>query len=352
MEYGYSGLQRLFGGDSHVCGMRNEQGRTIIDVMSLKTEDKCPSCGEISASIHSTYTREIQDTPIRNTETWIRVLVHKFNCVNPGCEVKVFTESLIFAGQNQVRTHELTLMALAVARTVGNETASQSLGALGIKISNDTITRIYAGLDFEDDPLIEEIGIDDVSNRKGQTYFTVIYDLNTHRLLALLEGRDVDSLKKWLRGHMKVRLVARDRASAYASAVSEILPGAVQVADRFHLIDNMLGYVKDIVKAALPNKIFISGGEVLENPPEKVASAPAVDPSLLSRMHYDNSPPVGEDGADIEFESVSSDISSPQYKAQAESRKAKQQLVELSILVDQNKHKDALNQPVVNRIAK
>ena len=41
MEFGYSGLQRLFGGDCHVCGMRNEQERTIIDVMSLKTEDIC-----------------------------------------------------------------------------------------------------------------------------------------------------------------------------------------------------------------------------------------------------------------------------------------------------------------------
>ncbi|MFR8540858.1 MAG: transposase [Enterocloster sp.] len=34
--------------------------------------------------------------------------------------------------------------------------------------------------------------------------------------------------------HNKVRLVARDRANAYASAISEILPDCVQVADQFH----------------------------------------------------------------------------------------------------------------------
>ena len=34
--------------------------------------------------------------------------------------------------------------------------------------------------------------------------------------------------------HHKVRIVARDRASAYATAISEILPDCIQVADRFH----------------------------------------------------------------------------------------------------------------------
>ncbi len=136
-------------------------------------------------------------------------------------------------------------------------------------MSNDTITRIYNGLEFADDPLVEEIGIDDVANRKGQSYYTVIYELNTHRLLTLLIGRDGESLKQWLRQHPRVRLVARDRASAYANAISEVLPQAVQVADRFHLIQNMMERVKDMVYAALPKEIFFSHGEVMEKQPKK-----------------------------------------------------------------------------------
>ena len=268
----YAGLQGLFGDDYQICGIEEEAGQIVIHIKSSKSEQICPDCGEMSSSLHSTYKRYIQDTPIRNKQTWLHISVHKFDCENPLCECKVFVEELPFAGGSQVRTLELSLMALEIARNLGNETASQVLSSLGVKMSNDTITRIYDDLEIKDDPFVEEIGIDDVSNRKGQSYFTVIYERNTHRLLALLEGRDGESVKQWLREHTKVRLVARDRASAYASVISEILPNAVQVADRFHLINNMLERVRDIINATLPSEIFITEEKILDKAPAKETS--------------------------------------------------------------------------------
>ena len=53
--------------------------------------------------------------------------------------------------------------------------------------------------------------------RKGQTYATSIYDLKTHQLIALLNGREAKTLKQWLKNHQKIRLVARDHVSAYAA---------------------------------------------------------------------------------------------------------------------------------------
>ena len=327
IDIGFAGLQNLFGDDYTICDIEQGNGKITIHIKSHKCEDICPVCGELSSSVHSTYNRDIQDTPIRNIQVWIHITAHKFECLNPQCVVKAFTEALSFAGCGQVRTYELTLMALEIACNLGNETASQVLASLGVKMSNDTITRIYEGLDFKDDPFVEEIGIDDVSNRKGQTYFTVIYELNTHRMLALLEGRDGKALKEWLRKHNRIRLVARDRDSAYASAVSEVFPHAVQVADRFHLIKNILDRAKEIVKTVVPDKVFFAGGEVIDKQYEKEASGPIVDSDLLSQMHYDNSPPVDEYGAEINFNSINHNTDSPQYKAQAESRKVKQQLI-------------------------
>lgn len=46
--------------------------------------------------------------------------------------------------------------------------------------------------------------------------------MNDHHLLALLEGRDAENLKEWLNNHHKIKIVARDRASSYAAAISEI----------------------------------------------------------------------------------------------------------------------------------
>lgn len=79
-------------------------------------------------------------------------------------------------------------------------------------------------------------------------YATAIYDLKTHRLIALLEGRDSKTLEDWLNNHKKVKLVAKDKASAYASAINKILPECAQVADKYHLLENLLEKLKDIFK--------------------------------------------------------------------------------------------------------
>ena len=61
----------------------------------------------------------------------------------------------------------------------------------------------------------------------------------------------------------------RDRASAYASAISEALPECTQVADRFHLMQNLLDKMKDIFKNEIPATIFIKDGAVLDKPPKR-----------------------------------------------------------------------------------
>lgn len=41
-----------------------------------------------------------------------------------------------------------------------------------------------------------------------------------------------------------MRIVTRDRASAYAKVIKEELPDAMQIADRFHLHQNFLEAIK------------------------------------------------------------------------------------------------------------
>ncbi|MEG2094883.1 MAG: ISL3 family transposase, partial [Lachnospiraceae bacterium] len=230
----------------------------------------CPECGKLSTKLHATYRRKLQDTPIHCKQTYLHANVYKYDCENTDCNCKVFMEELPFAKESQVRTDALNTLVLATSMFLSNEGASKVLALLGVQISNDTIQRLYDRIEFVDHPDVEEIGVDDVAIRKGQTYATAIYDLKDHHLIALLDGRDGQPLKEWLKTHKKVRIVARDRASAYATAISEILPDCVQVADRFHLLQNLLGYMKDIFKEEMPAKIYIQNGEISEKAPEKV----------------------------------------------------------------------------------
>lgn len=281
----------------------------------------CPVCGKISSSIHATYKRKFQDTPIHCKQTFLHANVYKYNCINPECSCKVFMEDLPFAKPSQVRTDALNTLILATSMFLSNEGASRVLALLGVRVSNDTIQRLYDRIEFIDNPDVEEIGIDDVAIRKGQTYATAVYDLKDHHLIALLDGRDGVPLKKWLESHKKVRLVARDRAGAYASAINEVLPECVQVADRFHLLQNLLGYMKDIFKEEIPPRLYIQDGKISETEPEKILKEKAPDPSILEGLHYDNTPPVDSNGKEVEYDNKKHDLTSAQYLRQREARK-------------------------------
>ncbi len=83
------------------------------------------------------------------------------------------------------------------------------------------------------------LGIDDFAMRRGDTYGTILVNLETGKPLDLLPDRTAEAVFPWLKKHQEIDVVSRDRASAYADAVKRALPHATQVADRFHLIQNL-----------------------------------------------------------------------------------------------------------------
>lgn len=282
----------------------------------------CPRCGTKSTTRHATYRRRIQMVPIRLKNTFVDLNAFKFDCENKNCSRKVFMEQLDFASFYQTKSDELFSLIFATALFLSNEGASKVLKLMGINISNDSIKRIYDKLEIEDNPNVEEIGIDDVAIRKGQTYATAIYDAKSRQLMALLDGRDAETVKKWLKGHTKIKIASRDRASAYASAITEVLPECIQVADRFHLIQNLIDKMKEIFKEELPAEIFIKDGKIIDAPvkKEEVLKVP-LDSPLLKELSYDNTAPVDEDGRIIKFDNKNRQLQSEQYRQHAENRK-------------------------------
>lgn len=319
-EYNIS--KKLFGEKYMIYDWRELEDKTEIYVKSQSRRGVCPKCGDESEEYHATYRRKIQITPIKGRTTYAKVTAYKYNCCNEECSQKVFMESLEFALPSQVRSTELNYVIMAVSLFLSNEGASNVLRLIGVKVSDDAIKRLYDTIRIQDSPSIEAVGIDDVAIRKGQSYATAIYDLKDHSMIALLEGRDADTLKEWLRNHKKVTLVTRDRASAYASAINEILPDCVQVADRFHLLANLIERLRHIFRMELPEQVFIQDGRILDFTPEKVKKLKVSPASpLLNQYEYDNEIPTDENGVRISYDNKKHDFADKQYRQQAESRK-------------------------------
>ena len=312
----------MYGKDYEITKISEGEEKIIIELISNKKEEKCPKCGEISNKLSGTYTRLIQDIPIRNQQTWLEVKVKQYYCDNKKCGAKVFSEKIPFAKVNQVKTDSLVQMILAISLYLSNTSCSLILGFLGIKVSADTIQNIYDNITIEDDIDVEEIGIDDVATRKGRKYATAIYNQKNHRLIALLEGRDAIVVKEWLKEHPNIKIAARDRASAYASAITEILPNCIQVADRFHLLQNLIDQLKDIFYKEIPKKIYLKDGEIIKNNYTEMIIKEIKDIDV-SMFNYDNSPPLDEKGEIIYFDNKKRDISSLEYQKYEKARKKK-----------------------------
>lgn len=311
----------LFGNNHYVYDYKEDKNTFHLFIKSKPHSGKCPVCGQKSSKLHATYERTLQDTPIHCKQTLLHANVYKYECENPSCSCRVFMEDLPFAKASQVRTDALNSLILGVSMFLSNEGASKVLALLGVKVSNDTIQRLYDRIEFIDDPNVEEVGIDDVAIRKGQTYATAVYDLKDHHLIALLEGRDAQTLIAWLQDHPKIRLVARDRASAYASAINTVLPNCVQVADRFHLLQNLLEHLRDLFIEEMPSNIYIKEGKILDQEPEKIQREKEPDKAYLATLNYDNTPPRNSDGSEHLYDNKNHCLSAARYKHLAENRK-------------------------------
>ena len=74
---------------------------------------------------------------------------------------------------------------------------------------------------------------------EGQTYGTILVDLERRTVADLLPQRSAEQLAEWLKQHPEVEVITRDRFGLYAGGAQRGAPQARQVADRFHLLLNL-----------------------------------------------------------------------------------------------------------------
>jgi hypothetical protein len=113
--------------------------------------------------------------------------------------------------------------------------------SLGLPQSDDTILRQLKRHQAQRGAAtpVRVAGIDDWSWRKGSSYGTIVVDLERREVVDILMDRSAASTAKWLKEHPEVEIVSRDRAGLYAEGARQGAPRALQVADRFHLLQNL-----------------------------------------------------------------------------------------------------------------
>jgi transposase len=221
-------------------GVSDSTDSIILTLRSEMAGAECPLCGALSRRVHSRYLRQVADLPCAGREVRIRMITRRFVCEVAHCRRQIFAERF---GDDVVpirarRTARLESIVHHLGLALGGRPAAGFAQRLRLPVSNDTLLRVVRRRTvMPSDPLIV-VGIDDWAFRRNHRYGTIVCDLERRRIVALLPNRETATVQAWLSEHPGIKIVSRDRGGGYGEAATRAIPHAIQVADRWHLMEN------------------------------------------------------------------------------------------------------------------
>ena len=253
------------------AGLKAEQvelvGNTIrVHSRSTKTAVACPQCGTISRHVHSRYRRRPADLPAHGRKVELILLVRRFRCRATHCPAKIFAERFLSAvtRPRARRTSRLQGLVRHLGLALGGRPAQALAGRLLLSASKDTFLRSVRDTTEVATSELRVVGIDDWAWRKGQRCGTLICDLERRRVIELLPDREPATVEAWLRARPEIEIVACDRNGEHGGGASRALPPAVQVADRWRLLENASAAFLAAVQRNMPAIRKAPGAKTLD----------------------------------------------------------------------------------------
>ena len=263
------------------CGWRCCRQIISSDGITLHLHGKrktaqCPECFKRSDSVHSCRRRRIQHLPCSGQTLWLVFSVRHWYCRNPACSRKIFAESLApFAGSHQQSSQALQNLQRQLGLIAGGEAGKRAATAAGLRCSADTLLRRVINTPETKQSGAPHVGIDEWAWHRGHCCGMLIVNLDTHRPLVLLPGRDQRTLATWFRKYPEIQVVSRDRSGVYATAAREGAPQARQVADRWHLLKNIGDEPERMMYRHIPLIRLVASELSPKKSPEPELSVPA-----------------------------------------------------------------------------
>ncbi|MCY7289216.1 MAG: ISL3 family transposase [Cryobacterium sp.] len=210
-----------------------------VQVIATATSAPCPACGEFSTVLKAIRKQSVRDVPHAGRAVALTVVKRSFRCTADWCERRTFTQ----------HTDEIAARRRTTARCreqIGRAGKDRSTASVAREFSVSwstawTAIRTVAvrelGRYGRRIPAV--IGIDETRFWWREPWLTGIVDLSNSDLIEMVCGRSSQTLKDWVGGltHTEragVSTVVIDLHAGYRAAISEVLPHAVIVGDRFH----------------------------------------------------------------------------------------------------------------------
>jgi transposase len=234
--------------DIFISSVRTTTTELVVSIASTKTYALCPRCGASSERIHGHYGRTVADLPCGGRRVILALTVRKFVCTHSCCPQRIFTERLAELVQSYARmTNRLRGALVALGLATSAEVSERVAPSLGMYVSAPTLLRRLREVVCPPPKSVRILGVDDWAWKKGQTYATLLVDLELRKPIELLPDRKEATLTAWLLLHPEIRVISRDRGGEYAAAARKGAPQAQQIADKFHILKNLRDDIRELM---------------------------------------------------------------------------------------------------------
>jgi transposase len=225
----------------------------------------CPECGKQCGMKDYAVERRWRHLDVMRFETVLRCRVPRSDCPEHG--VKTLRVPWAEPGSR----FTLLFEKFAIDVLLACRSLVQAKALLGLHW--DSLQRIMQraverGLSRRGCEHLRYLGLDEKSFLAGQSYVSVLTDLEGSRVLEVKEGRDKQAGALLLatlseEQRVQVEAVALDMAGFYVAAVEEVLPQAAIVHDKFHIAKH-LGEAVDKVRREEHKTLQSEGDETLK----------------------------------------------------------------------------------------
>ncbi len=200
----------------------------------------CPQCDEALACYDHSPERQWRHLDSCQFQTMLRAKVPRVNCPKHGVQ----QANVPWAAKGSRFTSLFERFAIDVL--LATQTVTGAMSILGTKWTqtwNILQRAVQRGKDRKEAKALPRIGIDEKAFAKGQSYITLLYDLDNSTVEAISDGNDTESGNACFsqlssEQVQSVQAVAMDMSAAYVKATKQSIPLAEEkiVHDRFHVM--------------------------------------------------------------------------------------------------------------------
>lgn len=273
-----------------------EEMRLELGVGWVRSGAVCPECGTQCARYDFAPERRWRHLDAMGFETQIVSRTPRASCKEHG----ILQMQVPWAGKHSRFTLAFEAFAIKVLLASRSVKAACALLKINWDGAHSIMERaVERGMDRRVLEKLEEAGMDEKSFLRGQSYATVLYDLDAEntRVLDMMEGRDCDAAELlWETVPEPIRkgikAVCLDMSGIYKDVAAAMVPQASVVHDRFH-VSKHLNEAVDKVRRREAKALASQGDDRLKGsrqlflfnpenlPPDRVAEFDALKNSDL-----------------------------------------------------------------------